>query len=184
MAEFLRAETAGNRQMQGYWSLHLHAVYATYVISQNTVRQMIKLLDPEVVELRHYQNKSLYMVQHVDFYHKLKPYCTAFIYCMNGFSHHVAWMVVQLQKLTWTISHESTFIGSWHTVILQTFLPAFWLFTWNSISNVSFWFWLYSQHWFFFLMLQFIIENGNKNFIFFSHENQIICCKKSSHCCF
>ncbi|KAA8590318.1 hypothetical protein FQN60_014252 [Etheostoma spectabile] len=41
-----------NGQMQGYRWLHLRAVQQGYVVSQDTIRRIIKLVDPQGVELR------------------------------------------------------------------------------------------------------------------------------------
>ncbi|KAF7662786.1 hypothetical protein LDENG_00226170 [Lucifuga dentata] len=52
--------------MQGYRWLHLRAIQRGYVVSQDTIRQLIKLFDPVGVELRrawclrcrHYHNRG------------------------------------------------------------------------------------------------------------------------------
>ena len=76
VASFVQAETAGNGQMQGYRWLHLRAVQRGYVVSQDTIRHLIKLFDPEGVELRrarrlrrrHYRNKGPNALWHMDSY--------------------------------------------------------------------------------------------------------------------
>ena len=52
MVAFLQTEIAGNGKNQGYRWLHLHAIQRGYVVSQDTIGQLIKLLDPEGVEQR------------------------------------------------------------------------------------------------------------------------------------
>ncbi|KAK0153303.1 hypothetical protein N1851_005037 [Merluccius polli] len=100
VAAFLQTELAGNGQMQGYRWLHLRAIHKGYVVSQNTVRQLIKLFDPEGVEQRRarrlsrrqYHSKGPNALWHMDGYDKLKPYGTAISGCIDGFSRYIVWM--------------------------------------------------------------------------------------------
>ena len=46
VAAFIQNEIAGTGQMQGYRWLHLRAIQRGYVVSQETIRQLIKLFDP------------------------------------------------------------------------------------------------------------------------------------------
>ena len=65
MVAFLQTEIAGNGQNQGYLWLNLRAIQRGYV-SQDTIGQLINLLDPEGVEQRrvrrlrhrHYRSKG------------------------------------------------------------------------------------------------------------------------------
>ena len=100
VAAFIQNEIAGTGQMQGYRWLHLRAIQRGYVVSQDTVRQLIKLLDPVGVELRqtrrlrrrHYRTRGPNALWHMDGYDKLKPYGIAINGCIDGFSRYVVWM--------------------------------------------------------------------------------------------
>lgn len=81
IAAFIRDEIAGTGQMQGYRWLHLRAIQRGYVVSQDTVRQLIKLIDPEGVEhrrarrlrRRRCRSQGPNALWHMDGYDKLKP---------------------------------------------------------------------------------------------------------------
>ncbi|XP_032365456.1 uncharacterized protein LOC116680989 [Etheostoma spectabile] len=89
-----------NGQMQGYRWLHLRAVQQGYVVSQDTIRRIIKLVDPQGVELRRarrlrrrqYSCRGPNALWHMDGYDKLKPYGIAINGCIDGFSRYVLWM--------------------------------------------------------------------------------------------
>lgn len=49
IASFVQTEMATSGRLQGYWWLHLHAVRRGYVASQETMRMIIKEIDPEGV---------------------------------------------------------------------------------------------------------------------------------------
>ena len=78
----------GNGQMQGYRWLHLRAIHKGCVVSQNTVRQLIKMLDPEAVEQRRaqrlrrrqYHSKGPNALWHMGGYDKLNPYVIQLAY--------------------------------------------------------------------------------------------------------
>ena len=71
-----------------------------YVVSQGTIRQLIKLFDPVGVELRqtrrlrrrHYRTRGPNALWHMDSDDKLKPYGIAINGCIDGFSRYVVWM--------------------------------------------------------------------------------------------
>ncbi|KAF7653483.1 hypothetical protein LDENG_00082350, partial [Lucifuga dentata] len=100
VAAFLQTEIGGNGQIQRYRWLHLRAVQRGYVVTQDTIRQLIKLLDPVGVELRraqrlrlrHYRNRGPNTLWHMDSYDKLKPYSIAINGCIDGFSCYIVWM--------------------------------------------------------------------------------------------
>ncbi|XP_035985476.1 uncharacterized protein LOC118558974 [Fundulus heteroclitus] len=97
---FVQQEIMTNGQMQGYRWLHLRAVQKGFVVSQDTVRRIIKLVDPQGVELRRarrlrrrqYQCRGPNALWHMDGYDKLKPYGIAISGCIDGFSRYVLWM--------------------------------------------------------------------------------------------
>ncbi len=52
IASFVQSEMATSGRLQGYRWLHLCAIRRGYVVSQETMRKVIKEIDPEGVELR------------------------------------------------------------------------------------------------------------------------------------
>ncbi len=52
IASFVQSEMATSGRLQGYRWLHLRAIRSGYVVSQETMRMVIKEIDPEGVELR------------------------------------------------------------------------------------------------------------------------------------
>ena len=52
---FVHQELKRNGRMQGYRWLHLRAIQLGFVVQQDTIRQIIKVLDPQGVELRRAQ---------------------------------------------------------------------------------------------------------------------------------
>ncbi len=52
IASFVQSEMATSGRLQGYRWLHLRAIRRAYVVSQETMRMVIKEIDPEGVELR------------------------------------------------------------------------------------------------------------------------------------
>ena len=100
IASFVEEEMAGSGRLQGYWCFHLHAIQRGFVVSQETMRMIIKILDPEGVELQRarclqhqqYKSRGPNALWCMDSYDKLKPYGTAINGCIDGFSHHIMWM--------------------------------------------------------------------------------------------
>ena len=76
-------EIAGNGQNQGYRWLHRRAVQRGYAVSQDTIRQLIKLLDPEGGEQRRVRRLRR---------RQLKPFGRAISGCIDGFSRYIVWM--------------------------------------------------------------------------------------------
>ncbi|XP_020563208.2 uncharacterized protein LOC110016040 [Oryzias latipes] len=97
---FVEEEMIGSGQLQGYRWLHQRALQRGFVVSQETIRALIKILDPEGVDLRRarrlrrrqYTCRGPNALWHVDSYDKLKPYGIAINGCIDGFSRHVMWM--------------------------------------------------------------------------------------------
>lgn len=89
-----------NGQMQGYWWFHHCAIQRGYVVSQDTIRQLIKLFYPVGVELRrvrrlwwrHNCNKGPSTLWCMDLYDKLKPHSTAIGSYSGGFNCYVVWV--------------------------------------------------------------------------------------------
>ncbi|XP_035996634.1 uncharacterized protein LOC118564068 [Fundulus heteroclitus] len=100
IASFVEEELSGSGRLQGYRWLHLRAIQRGIVVSQNTMRMIIKILDPEGVELRRarrlrrrqYISRGPNALWHMDSYDKLKPFGIAINGCIDGFSRHIMWM--------------------------------------------------------------------------------------------
>ncbi len=100
IASFVQSEMATSGRLQGYRWLHLRAIQRGYVVSQETMRMVIKEIDPEGVEprrarrlrRRQYFSRGPNALWHMDSYDKLKPYGIAINGCIDGFSRFVLWM--------------------------------------------------------------------------------------------
>ena len=105
VAAFVEGEMAGTGQLQGYRWMHQRAIQRGFVVSQETIRLIIKILDPEGVELRRarrlrrrqYTCRGPNALWHMDSYDKLKPYGIAINGCIDGFSRHIMWMEAYTQ---------------------------------------------------------------------------------------
>ena len=83
-----------------YKMMHLECIQAGYVVTQEMIRRLLKILDPHSVQLRRRNRLQLCMCQnpdpnllwHLDSYDKLKPYGI----CMNGAIDGFPWMVIWL----------------------------------------------------------------------------------------
>ncbi len=62
IASFVQSEMATSGRLQGYRWLHLRAIRRGYVVSQETMRMVIKEIDPEGVELWHARRRICMMV--------------------------------------------------------------------------------------------------------------------------
>ncbi|KAL7870469.1 hypothetical protein SRHO_G00079660, partial [Serrasalmus rhombeus] len=97
---FVQQEIMTSGQMQGYRWLHLRAVQRGFVVSQDTIRRIIKLVDSQGVELRRarrlrrrqYSCRGPNALWHMGGYDKLKPYGIAINGCIDGFSRYVLWL--------------------------------------------------------------------------------------------
>lgn len=87
-------------QQLGYRMMHLKCVNAGLVVSRETVRHLLGVLDPRGIELRRkgrivrrcYLSKGANFVWHLDSYDKLKPYGICINGCIDGFSRNVIWL--------------------------------------------------------------------------------------------
>ncbi|KAJ8914173.1 hypothetical protein NQ315_016252 [Exocentrus adspersus] len=74
--------------------IHLKCMQNGFVVTQNVVRELLKLLDPDGVEIRkrkrlrrrQYSSKGANFVWHMDSYDKLKRYGICINGCIDGFS--------------------------------------------------------------------------------------------------
>lgn len=80
--------------------MHLKSIQAGYVVTQETIRRLLKILDPQGVQLRRrnrlrrrmYRNPGPNFLWHVDSYDKLKPYGICINGAIDGFSRMVIWL--------------------------------------------------------------------------------------------
>ncbi|XP_074034643.1 uncharacterized protein [Leptinotarsa decemlineata] len=100
VVNFLRQEITKSGQLQGYRWMHLRCIQNNLVVTQDIVRELLWLLDPEGVETRkrkrlrrrQYFNKGPNYLWHVDSYDKLKPFGICINGCIDGFSRHIIWL--------------------------------------------------------------------------------------------
>ncbi len=100
IAAFLEGEMAGTGQLRGYRWMHHRAIQRGFVVSQETIRRLMKIVDADGVELRRAQRlrrrqyacRGPNALWHMDSYDKLKPYGIAINGCIDGFSRHIMWM--------------------------------------------------------------------------------------------
>lgn len=97
---FIREEIGKSGQLHGYRWMHLKCIQKNLVVTQDTIRELLWLLDREGVETRkrkrlrrrQYYNKGPNYLWHIDSYDKLKPYGICINGCIDGFSRHIIWL--------------------------------------------------------------------------------------------
>ena len=100
VSNFIAENLEKSGQQLGYRSMHLRCTLAGFRVSMESVRVILRLLDPEGVELRRrrrlvrrrYYAKGPNYLWHVDSYDKLKPYGIAINGCVDGFSRYIVWL--------------------------------------------------------------------------------------------
>ncbi|XP_063076248.1 uncharacterized protein LOC134466278 isoform X1 [Engraulis encrasicolus] len=100
VASFLIDQLRGHGRLHGYKFHHLNCIQAGYVVTQSTVRHLLKFLDPSGVERRRrnrlmrrvYMNPGPNYLWHVDSYDKLKPYGVCINGAIDGFSRLIVWL--------------------------------------------------------------------------------------------
>ena len=119
VATFIQHELESYGQLHGYKIMHQKCVQAGLVVTRETVRQLMSLLDDEGVDLRRhrricrrrYLSKGSNFVWHMDSYDKLKPYGICINGCIDGFSRKIIWL-------------EAYYTSSDPTVIAGNYLKA------------------------------------------------------------
>ena len=93
IVSFVEEELAGSGRLQGYRWLHLRAIQRGFVVSQEKMRMIIKVLDPEGVELRRARHLSTTVggLTHCGIWIPM-PFGIAMNGCIDGFSRHIMWM--------------------------------------------------------------------------------------------
>jgi len=102
VAMYIQEQLKHSGQMIGYHWMHLKCLHFGFVVTQETVRHIIFILDAEGVEIRRrrrlrrrmYHNKGPNMVWHMDGYDKVKRYGIAIHGCIDGFSRYIVWLQV------------------------------------------------------------------------------------------
>lgn len=87
-------------QLHGYKWMHTKCLENGYVIDQETVRIILKCIDPEGVRCRtkrrlrrrEYSNPGPNYLWHLDGYDKLKPYGICIHGCIDGYSREIIWL--------------------------------------------------------------------------------------------
>lgn len=100
VVNFLQQEVTKSGQLQGYRWMHLRCIQNNLVVTQEIVRELLRLLDPDGVEIRkrkrlrrrQYFNQGPNYLWHVDSYDKLKPFGICINGCIDGFSRHIIWL--------------------------------------------------------------------------------------------
>lgn len=99
--EYIERKLQHSGKLHGYRWMHLKCIQNGFVVKQETVRMILKILDPEGVSQRRrsrlrrrqYSNKGPnYLWHHVDGYDKLKPYGIAISGSIDGFSRYIIWL--------------------------------------------------------------------------------------------
>lgn len=100
VALFVQEQLNEYGMLHGYKFMHLKCIQAGLVVSQSTVRVLLKILDPRGVQLRSrrrlrrrlYRNPGPNFLWHVDSYDKLKPYGVCINGAVDGFSRMIIWL--------------------------------------------------------------------------------------------
>ena len=100
VAFFIEKELRECGELHGYRWMHCKCIQSGLVVSQENVRLLLHILDPEGIasrrarrlRRRRYTSRGPNWVWHVDGYDKLKPYGIAINGCVDGFSRYVLWL--------------------------------------------------------------------------------------------
>lgn len=100
VATFVSDQLDTSGQQHGYRLMHLRCSLSGLSVSMHNVRKLLKILDPEGVELRRkgrlirrrYYSKGPNFTWHMDSYDKLRPYGIAINGCIDGFSRYLVWL--------------------------------------------------------------------------------------------
>lgn len=100
VALFLQEQLNQHGMLHGYKFMHLKCIQSGLVVTQRTVRHLLKILDPQGVQLRQwnrlrrrlYTNPGPNFLWHVDSYDKLKPYGICINGAVDGFSRKIMWL--------------------------------------------------------------------------------------------
>ena len=97
VAMFIQEEVEKSGQLHGYKLMHLKCIHKGYVVTQETVRLLLHIIDPEGIAIRRrgrlrrrtYVNIGPDFIWHTDGYDKLKPYGICIHGAIDGFSRYI-----------------------------------------------------------------------------------------------
>nr|XP_023656881.1 uncharacterized protein LOC111838278 [Paramormyrops kingsleyae] len=100
VARFIQQQLSTSGQLHGYRWMHQKCLLHGIKTSRETVRQILRLIDGDGVELRArnrlrrrvYHSRGPNFVWHIDGYDKLKPYGIAISGCIDGYSRKMIWL--------------------------------------------------------------------------------------------
>ncbi|KAK1143785.1 hypothetical protein AOXY_G36641 [Acipenser oxyrinchus oxyrinchus] len=100
VALFLLDEMQNSGKLHGYKMMHLKCIQNGYVVTQEMVRQLMHVIDPEGIDQRRrhrlcrrmYHNLGPNFLWHLDGYDKLKPYGICINEAIDGFSRYIIWL--------------------------------------------------------------------------------------------
>lgn len=98
--DFIHQTISRTGSLHGYRWMHLKCIRHGLVISRETVRRILKLIDPinaalrrnKTLRRREYESHGPNEIWHMDGYDKLKPFGIAIHGCIDGFSRNVLWL--------------------------------------------------------------------------------------------
>ena len=104
VACFTEEQLSTSGQLCGYRRMHLIILQNGILVSRETVRHLMGLLDPEGVkqrrrwqlQRRQYNGTGPNFVWHLDSYDKLKPYGICINRCIDGYSRQILWLEASL----------------------------------------------------------------------------------------
>lgn len=100
VARFIEENVRNHNQLHGYRWMHLKCLRNNMVVTQEVVRELLQIIDPEGVDFRtrrrlrrrQYHNKGPNYLWHTDCYDKLKPFGICISGCIDGFSRRIMWL--------------------------------------------------------------------------------------------
>lgn len=100
LQQFIQNELNGSGYLHGYKWMHLRCLQSGFTVKQETIRNLLGVLDPQGVSLRkrkrlrrrQYSSRGPNYIWHVDSYDKLKPYGIGVNGCIDGFSRKLIWV--------------------------------------------------------------------------------------------
>lgn len=98
----LKNDILGYGQLHGYRMQHQRSLQANLVVTQDTIRHALKVIDPVGVDhrlrkrlkRRVYSNPGPNYLWHLDAYDKLKPFGLYISGCIDGYSRFITWLEV------------------------------------------------------------------------------------------
>ena len=100
VAEYIDQVLMTSGKLHGYRWFHTKCIMAGFVVNQEMVRILLKLFDPQGVEMRkrkrlqrrQYRNEGPDSLWHMDGYDKLSPYGICIHGCIDGYSRNIIWL--------------------------------------------------------------------------------------------